>query len=135
MTQHILEPTGNWRDVLKVHPAAEFFPLLGVAPLMGRVPAAGDDRPGAPVVVVLSYQLWQRRFAGEASVVGRVVQLNDRPAEIIGVMPLAFRFIQQNNDVWIAYRLDRNQHSTRLCVDRDHQRIVDLVHDAGQWNR
>ena len=86
----------------------EFFPLLGVAPLLGRIPTEAEDRPNAPVVAVLSYQLWQRRFSGDPNVIGRVVQMSDRPTEIIGVMPAGFRFIQQDIDVWAPYRLDRN---------------------------
>ena len=89
--------------------SAEFFPLLGVPPLIGRMPAETDDRPNAPAVAVLSYQLWQNRFSGNPAVVGRVVQLSDRPAEIIGVMPAGFQFIAQDTDLWAPYRLDRNQ--------------------------
>jgi putative ABC transport system permease protein len=89
--------------------SSEFFPLLGVQPLLGRTVSENDDRPNAPAVAVLSYQLWQRRFGGDPGVIGRVVQFNDRPAEIIGVMPPGFRFVYQDNDVWSAYRLDRNQ--------------------------
>jgi putative ABC transport system permease protein len=89
--------------------SAEFFPLLGVKPLLGRTLSDADDRPDAPPVVVLSHQLWQRRFAGDANVIGRLVQLNDRPAEIIGVMPAGFGFVYQDNDIWSAYRLDRNE--------------------------
>jgi len=89
--------------------SAEFFPLLGIPPLVGRVPAETDDRPNAPLVTVLSYRLWQNRFSGSASVVGRVVQLSDRPTEIIGVMPSDFRFIDQDTDLWVPHRLDRNQ--------------------------
>lgn len=89
--------------------SAEFFPILGVKPLLGRTVSAEDDRPNAPIVAVLSYRLWQQRFGGDASVIGRPVQLNDRPAEIIGVMPASFRFANQDNDIWGAGRLDRNQ--------------------------
>lgn len=89
--------------------SAEFFPLLGVPPLLGRVPSEADDRPNAPGVAVLSYQLWQQRFGGDGAIVGRVVQVSDRPIEIIGVMPESFRFIYQDTDVWGAYRLDRGQ--------------------------
>lgn len=89
--------------------SAEFFPLLGVPPLLGRVPSQADDRPNAPGVAVVSYQLWQRRFGGDAAIAGRVVHLNDRPIEIIGVMPESFRFIYQDTDLWAAYRLDRAQ--------------------------
>ncbi|HEV2985146.1 MAG TPA: ABC transporter permease [Vicinamibacterales bacterium] len=89
--------------------SSEFFPLLGVTPLLGRTVSAQDDRPNAPVVVVLSYRLWQRRFGGDPNIISRVVQMNDRPAEIIGVMPASFRFIYLDNDVWGAARLNRNQ--------------------------
>ncbi len=89
--------------------SSEFFPLLGVKPLLGRTVSEQDDRPNAPLVAVLSYELWQRRFAGDPKAIGRVVQINDRPVEIIGVMPAGFRFVYQDNDMWAAYRLDRNQ--------------------------
>jgi putative ABC transport system permease protein len=87
----------------------EFFPLLGVAPLLGRTVSQQDDRPNAPLVAVLSYDLWQRRFGGDPKAIGRVVQFNDRPVEIIGVMPAGFRFVYQDTDMWAAYRLDRDQ--------------------------
>jgi putative ABC transport system permease protein len=87
--------------------SAEFFPLLGVRPLFCRTISMDDDRPNAPRVVVLSHHLWQGRFGGAPNIAGRVIQLNDRPAEIIGVMPAGFRFIDADNDLWTAYRLDR----------------------------
>lgn len=87
--------------------SAEFFSLLGVAPLLGRTISADDDRPMAPPVIVLSHRLWQRRFGGDRSIVGRQVQLNSVPTEVIGVMPEHFGFVYQDNDTWSAYRLDR----------------------------
>jgi putative ABC transport system permease protein len=89
--------------------SSEFFPMLGVEPLLGRTVSADDDRPNAPSVAVLSYQLWQRRFGGDTDVIGRVIQLNDQPVQIIGVMPAGFRFIYPDNDMWGAFRLDRNR--------------------------
>jgi putative ABC transport system permease protein len=89
--------------------SSEFFPLLGVKPLLGRTVSEQDDRPNAPLVAVLSHELWQRRFAGDPKAIGRTIQINDRPVEIIGVMPAGFRFVYQDNDLWGAYRLDRNQ--------------------------
>jgi putative ABC transport system permease protein len=89
--------------------SSEFFPLLGVAPLLGRTPSDADDLPNAPPVAVLSHHLWQRRFGGDAGVLGRIVQLNERPVEIIGVMPASFRFVYQDTDLWGAYRLNRAQ--------------------------
>ena len=87
----------------------EFFPLLGVSPLIGRTISNEDDRPNAPRVVVLSHRLWQERFGGDPGVIGRSIQLNDSPAEVIGVMPPGFRFLDPDNDLWGAYQLDRDQ--------------------------
>src|ERR1700676_5396247 len=78
--------------------SSEFFPLLGVTPILGRTVSEQDDRPNAPLVAVLAYQMWQQRFGGDPNVIGRVVQFNDRPVEIIGVMPAGFRFVYQDND-------------------------------------
>ena len=89
--------------------SAEFFPVLGVKAFLGRTLSDADDRPNAPLVAVLSHDFWQRRFGGDPTVIGRRVHLNDRPAEIIGVMPAGFAFVYQDNDLWTAYRLDRNQ--------------------------
>ena len=69
---------------------------------------ADDDRPNAPQVAVLSHGLWQRRFGGDPNVVGRVIQLDDTPVTIVGVMPRGFRFIQQDIDFWGAFGLDRS---------------------------
>ena len=87
--------------------SAEFFPLLGVAPLLGRTVNSNDDRPNAPQVAVLAYDLWQTQFGGDPGVVGRTVQINDRSLEVIGVMPAGFRFVFQDTDIWTAFRLDR----------------------------
>ena len=84
----------------------EFFPLLGVQPLLGRVFTAEDDRPG-PRRVILSYSLWQRRFSGDAGIVGKIIELDERPAEVIGVMPAEFQFVSQDTDVWVLFGLDR----------------------------
>jgi putative ABC transport system permease protein len=85
----------------------EFFKVLGVEPLLGRVVNADDDRPNAPQVAVLSHSLWQRRFNGDPNVIGRVIQLDDTPVTVIGVMPQGFRFIYENTDFWGAFGLDR----------------------------
>jgi putative ABC transport system permease protein len=67
--------------------SANFFDVLGVTPLYGRTFEAADDRPGAPAVLVLSHAYWQRSFGGDPSVVGRVFQMNDRPHQVVGVLP------------------------------------------------
>jgi putative ABC transport system permease protein len=79
--------------------SASSFRVLGVTPRLGRAFSPEDDRSGAPMVVLLSEQLWQRRYGGDPSVVGRTVTLNGDPATVVGVMPEGFRF-PGNVDVW-----------------------------------
>ncbi|MFL6531359.1 MAG: ABC transporter permease [Chthoniobacterales bacterium] len=64
-----------------------FFDLLGVKPLLGRVFLAGEDKQGAAPVLVLSYEYWQKSFGGDPNVVGEVFQMNDKPHTVIGVLP------------------------------------------------
>jgi predicted permease len=84
---------------------ASMLSMLGVAPLHGRLFADGDDRPGAPALLLIGYQVWQNRFGGDPSVVGRAARVNGETATIIGVMPERFRF-PFNEDVWVPYRVD-----------------------------
>jgi putative ABC transport system permease protein len=85
---------------------AGFFEILRVAPLLGRTIAATDDVPGAPRVTVLGYGLWQRRFGGGFDVLGKKIDLEGAPAEIIGVMPDGFAFPTTNADLYTPMRLD-----------------------------
>jgi putative ABC transport system permease protein len=89
--------------------SSEFFPLLGVRPLLGRTISKEDDRPNAPLVAVLGHRLWQERFGGDPNIVGRRIVLSDRPTEVIGVMPPGFGFVFPDNDVWSALQLDRTR--------------------------
>lgn len=82
---------------------------LGVAPIKGRLIAASDDIPGAPVVADISYGTWQSVFAGDPNIVGRETQLDGLKCTIIGVMPKNFQFPPGEPDpphVWTALQLD-----------------------------
>src|SRR3989440_908552 len=63
------------------------FSLLGVNPIKGRTFAPDDGKPGQARVVVISYDLWQRRLGGDPNIIGRKLTLNNQPNEIIGVLP------------------------------------------------
>jgi predicted permease len=67
--------------------SANFFDVLGVKPLYGRTFEASDDSHGAPAVLVLSHAYWQRGFGGDPSVVGKMFRMNDRPHQVVGVLP------------------------------------------------
>jgi putative ABC transport system permease protein len=66
------------------------FPLLGVNAVQGRTFTPDEGKPGQPNVVIISHGLWQRRFGGDPSVIGRQVTLNNRQNTIIGVLPADF---------------------------------------------
>ena len=72
--------------------SADFFETLGVKPGFGRSFAAGDDRPGAPRVAILSHGAWQRRFGGDRSILGQALTVDGEKCTIVGVMPASFRF-------------------------------------------
>ena len=70
----------------------ELFRMLGVRPQLGRLLRPDEDLPGRDRVVVVSNNLWRRRFAADPSVVGRTVAIDGEPYEIVGVLPDDFRF-------------------------------------------
>ncbi|MEO8562804.1 MAG: ABC transporter permease [bacterium] len=70
---------------------ANVMPILGVRPVLGRNFSAEEDRPGGALVVVLGHALWQRRFGGDPSVLGREVQVDGSAFTVVGVMPPEFR--------------------------------------------
>ena len=76
--------------------------------MLGRIINENDDRPNAPAVAVISHHLWQTRFGGERNFVGRFIQLDDTPTQVVGVMPPGFRFVFHDIDVWVPLQLDRN---------------------------
>jgi putative ABC transport system permease protein len=71
--------------------SADFFPVLGVEPILGRTFVPEEDRPGARRVVVLSEGLWTRRFGADRHIVGRSISLDGQPSTVIGVMGAAVR--------------------------------------------
>jgi predicted permease len=77
-----------------------FFDVLGVKPMAGRMFTAEEDRTGAQVAVI-SYALWQRRYAGDANAVNREILINGETYSVIGIMPRDFAFRDRERDFWI----------------------------------
>jgi putative ABC transport system permease protein len=85
--------------------SADFMSLLGVQPALGRIFLPEEDRPGGDNVVMLSRELWERRFGGEKGVIGQQVTLDGKRYAVIGITPSRFR-IFGNYDVWVPLALD-----------------------------
>jgi putative ABC transport system permease protein len=79
---------------------ANFFDVMGMAPIAGRVFTVENETPGRDAVVVLSHGLWQQLFAGAADVIGRSMQLNGRAYEVIGVMPQGLDGWPEKAELW-----------------------------------
>ena len=82
--------------------------LLGVSPVLGRGFTPDDAAPGAPAVVVLSYEMWQRDYGGARDVVGRAITLDEKPHVVIGVMPARWEAFASpiRPDVWFPLRFE-----------------------------
>jgi putative ABC transport system permease protein len=111
-----LSGTGDGRetehvDVVPV--TANFFPLLGVAPMLGRHFTAEEEALGGEQVVILAYPIWKRRFGGDSSIVGRRIRLDRTEHTVVGVMPAAFNlllpteaFLVTDADIWKPLRIN-----------------------------
>jgi putative ABC transport system permease protein len=93
--------------------SGNFFEVLGATATEGRTFLEEEDRPGNRVVVI-SYDLWQRKFGGDPAAVGRSILLNGEPYRITGVMPADFRFVLKT-EVWIPLAFTPSE----LAKDRD----------------
>ncbi|MEZ5291608.1 MAG: ADOP family duplicated permease [Vicinamibacterales bacterium] len=92
--------------VLATVSSAELFDVLGARPLMGRTFQPGEDRPGAPAVTVVSYGFWQQELGADPDVLGRRLDIDGAPVEVVGVMPPGFYFPSPMFRIWRPLRLD-----------------------------
>ena len=99
--------------------SADYFRVVGVAPLLGRGFLPSDDVPGAPRVVLMIHRLWTNRFSSDTSVVGTTIRLDDEPYIVIGVLPPAFEATGMKDDLWAPKQLTTAQ----------------LTSNSGRWLR
>ncbi|MGC4052979.1 MAG: ABC transporter permease [Paludibaculum sp.] len=100
--------------------SAGFFPLLGMAPLLGRS-FDEEEVQRAETVTVISHGLWWKRFSGSAGVLGKSIVVDDKPFTIIGVMPREFRFPATETQLWLPISTNRYW-SQRPSPDNVHAR-------------
>lgn len=87
----------------------DFFRMIHVKPAIGRTFLPQDDAPTGGRVVVLSHQLWERRFESDRSIIGKTIKLDGQELRVIGVLPADFTWNSRQTDVWVPYRLALNR--------------------------
>jgi len=103
VTRNIMTGTDDGRPVQVAEMTASGFRASLGQPLLGRVLSTADEARGAPPVVVIGYKLWQTRFGGDGSIVGKTVKVGDTYATIVGVMPKGYAF-PVAHDLWMPLR-------------------------------
>ena len=93
--------------------SANFLPLLGVRPLLGRAFVPEEDVTGGPRTVMLSHPFWMRRFNGDSSIVGKTIEVDDIPRTVVGVLPRSFRlmhpaetYVLRDSDIYTPLQLN-----------------------------
>jgi predicted permease len=108
---NVVDPNGR-DEPARINAAfttANAIPLLGAAPLVGRMYDSVEDLPKAPPVAVISERLWESRFGRDPKVTSKTLVVAGKTTNIVGVMPASFRFPEATTDVWMPLQLDPNR--------------------------
>jgi putative ABC transport system permease protein len=92
---------------------ANFFPLLGIKPALGRAFTNEEDKPGANKVVIINDNLWQQRYGGEQNIIGRQLSLSGEKYTVVGVMPAGFQFLDSKIGMWVPISFRPEQLTAR----------------------
>jgi putative ABC transport system permease protein len=88
--------------------SADTFSFLGVQPILGRLFRPEEDQLNAAPVALIGYEVWQKHFAGDKSVVGKNIPINGKQATIVGVMPKGWRF-PEVCDIWMPLQFSEKE--------------------------
>jgi predicted permease len=106
---------GHSFQIASLKIAHEYFPTLGVQPMLGRNFTADEDLPNGPRVALLSYQLWEREFHGDPGILNRIVRINEESYTVVGVMPASLAVASESAqgtesgaDIWQPLQLSPN---------------------------
>ena len=102
-----------------------YFEVMGLAPVIGRLTQPGDDGPGVPGVAVLTHDYWMRRFGGDSGIVGKVVTLDKKPVTVIGVLQPA-PFFPNRIDALLNMVNSEHHLGASMQSDRSH-RMTEVV--------
>lgn len=101
--EYALTGEGEPEVLIGAEVTGNFFAVLGVEPLLGRGFTAEETWSTVDAVVVLSHGLWQRRFGGDAAILGRTITLDGEARRVAGVMPPEMRFPLEETELWVPY--------------------------------
>lgn len=116
-TTSLLQLTDEAAQVSVKRVTGNLFPLLGVRALRGRFLTTDDDRPDAPRVVVIGEELWNQRFGGDASLVGKSIRLDGLAYTVVGIAPRGFGIPHGpqifRSEVWVPMRFAPSEMADR----------------------
>jgi putative ABC transport system permease protein len=108
--------------------SASYFPLLGVSAALGRTFLPEEDAvPDRNAVALISHRLWRDRFGSDPGVLQRSVYLNDRPVQIVGVMPAGFAGVSFDTDLWVPSMMISLTSSPAVIENRGNRWLVVLA--------
>jgi len=130
---HVFEELSAWRtwfynltgngepeQVWGVHTSGNFFRLLKVTPALGRDFLPDEEQPGHEQAAMISYGLWQRRYAGDREIIGKSILVDDKPYTVVGVLPRGFSLFGTSRqlDLWMPFAFERTQ------LDRENHSVI-----------
>src|SRR5687768_11827087 len=104
VSRNLVVSGGEARSVKIAEITSSAFRIAPALPLLGRVLVEADERPDAPPVLLIGYDLWRTRFDSDPKVIGRSVQVDEGFAEIVGVMPESFKF-PVSHELWAPLKI------------------------------
>ncbi len=102
-----------------------YFEVMGLSPVLGRLTQPSDDGPGVPPVMVLTHEFWMKRFGGDSSIVGKQVTLDGKPVTVIGVLQPA-PFFPGRADALLNMVISEHHLSAFMVEGRTH-RMTEMV--------
>ena len=119
---HNLTGNADPEQVQGASVSADLFSLLRVSPQFGRSFLVDDEKPGAHRVVILSHNLWERRFGGDSGLLGKSIRIDDASFDVVGIMPPDFYFPDRKIELWVPLAIDP---SSRMAGRTMH--ILDVI--------
>ena len=119
-----LTGVGPARRLPVVYTWGDLYDVAGIEPLLGRIPLPGETATGAAPVAVISHSFWRTALEGDPGVVGRILELDDRATEVIGVLPRGASLPNARPDLWLPFARsradirDRSGHSLSVLARR-----------------